>query len=383
MNNLAKIEQRYTFMIKYHNDMNLIAFNDFSQRELNIFFSLCLLMKDKGTGEITLSYNDIKKIIPDRFESNKKFEEILESVYDKLLRLRLETRDKNKIEKFILFTSYKIHVNEKIVTINTNSDYSYILNNLSKNFTLFELQEFNELSSTYSKHMFRLLKQYKHTGYYKVSVDEFKRLLNVPESYTMRKITDKILSIVLKELSDNFIDLKVNKIKDGRVIKFLEFSFKPQHYKCNDEIDMIDTIDVDATQNNLIEEKKNQIVCPKCGQELVKRTGKDGSIFWGHKNYLNSECKATYSTIEEIEAEREKRLNLIENEADRAKFEKEVKELINQHKDIVKLISLDKRCVCIEQIEQQDLFYQNPVVRIKINRNAINTIKQYIEEWSK
>ena len=380
MNNLAKIEQRYTFMIKYHNDMNLIAFNDFSQRELNIFFSLCLLMKDKGTGEITLSYNDIKKIIPDRFESNKKFEEILESVYDKLLRLRLETRDKNKIEKFILFTSYKIHVNEKIVTINTNSDYSYILNNLSKNFTLFELQEFNELSSTYSKHMFRLLKQYKHTGYYKVSVDEFKRLLNVPESYTMRKITDKILSIVLKELSDNFIDLKVNKIKDGRVIKFLEFSFKPQHYKCNDEID---TIDVEATQSNLIEEKKNQIICPKCGQELVKRTGKDGSIFWGHKNYLNSECKATYSTIEEIEAEREKRLNLIENEADRAKFEKEVKELINQHKDIVKLISLDKRCVYIEQIEQQDLFYQNPVVQIKINRNAINTIKQYIEECSK
>ena len=380
MNNLAKIEQRYTFMIKYHNDMNLIAFNDFSQRELNIFFSLCLLMKDKGTGEITLSYNDIKKIIPDRFESNKKFEEILESVYDKLLRLRLETRDKNKIEKFILFTSYKIHVNEKIVTINTNSDYSYILNNLSKNFTLFELQEFNELSSTYSKHMFRLLKQYKHTGYYKVSVDEFKRLLNVPESYTMRKITDKILSIVLKELSDNFIDLKVNKIKDGRVIKFLEFSFKPQHYKCNDEID---TIDVEATQSNLIEEKKNQIICPKCSQELVKRTGKDGSIFWGHKNYLNSECKATYSTIEEIEAEREKRLNLIENEADRAKFEKEVKELINQHKDIVKLISLDKRYVCIEQIEQQDLFYQNPVIRIKINRNAINTIKQSIEQWSK
>lgn len=380
MNNLAKIEQRYTFMIKYHNDMNLIAFNDFSQRELNIFFSLCLLMKDKGTGEITLSYNDIKKIIPDRFESNKKFEEILESVYDKLLRLRLETRDKNKIEKFILFTSYKIHVNEKIVTINTNSDYSYILNNLSKNFTLFELQEFNELSSTYSKHMFRLLKQYKHTGYYKVSVDEFKRLLNVPESYTMRKITDKILSIVLKELSDNFIDLKVNKIKDGRVIKFLEFSFKPQHYKCNDEID---TIDVEAIQSNLIEEKKNQIICPKCGQELVKRTGKDGSIFWGHKNYLTSDCKATFSTIEEIEAEREKRLNLIENEADRAKFEKEVKELINQYKDIVKLSGFEKRYVCIEQIEQQDLFYQNPVMRIKIDKNAINVIKSCIEEWSK
>lgn len=382
MNKLI-IKQGFLPMLKYHNDMNLIAFKDFSQRELNIFFSLCLLMKEKGTGEITLSYDEIKNVIPDRFESKAKFEEILESVYDKLLQLRLESRDKNKIEKFILFTSYKIHVNEKTVAINTNSDYSYILNNLSKNFTLFELQEFNELSSTYSKHMFRLLKQYRSTGFFRINVDEFKRLLDIPKSYTMKKIGVKVLGPIEKELVSYFNDFKINKIKSGRSITELEFTFKPQHYKCNDELNNIDTIDVEATQSNLIEEKKNQIICPKCGQELVKRTGKDGSIFWGHKNYLTSDCKATFSTIEEIEAEREKRLNLIENEADRAKFEKEVKELINQYKDIVKLSGFEKRYVCIEQIEQQDLFYQNPVMRIKIDKNAINVIKSCIEEWSK
>lgn len=382
MNKLI-IKQGFLPMLKYHNDMNLIAFKDFSQRELNIFFSLCLLMKEKGTGEITLSYDEIKNVIPDRFESKAKFEEILESVYDKLLQLRLESRDKNKIEKFILFTSYKIHVNEKTVTINTNSDYSYILNNLSKNFTLFELQEFNELSSTYSKHMFRLLKQYRSTGFFRINVDEFKRLLDIPKSYTMKKIGVKVLGPIEKELVSYFNDFKINKIKSGRSITELEFTFKPQHYKCNDELNNIDTIDVEATQSNLIEEKKNQIICPKCGQELVKRTGKDGSIFWGHKNYLTSDCKATFSTIEEIEAEREKRLNLIENEADRAKFEKKVKELINQYKDIVKLSGFEKRYVCIEQIEQQDLFYQNPVMRIKIDKNAINVIKSCIEEWSK
>lgn len=382
MNKLI-IKQGFLPMLKYHNDMNLIAFKDFSQRELNIFFSLCLLMKEKGTGEITLSYDEIKNVIPDRFESKATFEEILESVYDKLLQLRLESRDKNKIEKFILFTSYKIHVNEKTVTINTNSDYSYILNNLSKNFTLFELQEFNELSSTYSKHMFRLLKQYRSTGFFRINVDEFKRLLDIPKSYTMKKIGVKVLGPIEKELVSYFNDFKINKIKSGRSITELEFTFKPQHYKCNDELNNIDTIDVEATQSNLIEEKKNQIICPKCGQELVKRTGKDGSIFWGHKNYLTSDCKATFSTIEEIKAEREKRLNLIENEADRAKFEKEVKELINQYKDIVKLSGFEKRYVCIEQIEQQDLFYQNPVMRIKIDKNAINVIKSCIEEWSK
>ena len=33
---------------------------------------------------------------------------------------------------------------------------------------------------------------------------------------------------------------------------------------------------------------------------------KNGDIFWGHKNYLTSDCKATYSSIEEIEAARVK-----------------------------------------------------------------------------
>ena len=231
--------------------------------------------------------------------------------------------------------------------------------------------------------MFRLLKQYRSTGFFRINVDEFKRLLDIPKSYTMKKIGVKVLGPIEKELVSYFNDFKINKIKSGRSITELEFTFKPQHYKCNDELNNIDTIDVEATQSNLIEEKKNQIICPKCGQELVKRTGKDGSIFWGHKNYLTSDCKATFSTIEEIEDEREKRLNLIENEADRAKFEKEVKELINQYKDIVKLSGFEKRYVCIEQIEQQDLFYQNPVMRIKIDKNAINVIKSCIEEWSK
>lgn len=379
MNKLI-LKKGFLPMLKYHNDMNLIAFKDFSQRELNIFFSLCLLMKEKGTGEITLSYDEIKNVIPDRFESNTKFEEILESVYDKLLQLRLESRDKNKIEKFILFTSYKIHVNEKAVTINTNSDYSYILNNLSKNFTLFELQEFNELSSTYSKHMFRLLKQYRSTGFFRINVEEFRRLLDVPKSYTMKKIGVKVLGPIEKELVSYFKDFKIKKIKEGRSITNLEFTFKPQHYNCNDEID---TIDVEATQNNLIEAKNNQIICPKCGQELFRRTGKDGSIFWGHKNYLTSNCKATFSTIEEIEAEREKRINLIENEADRAKFEQEVKELINQNKDVIKLHKIESKFVCIEQVEQQDLFYNNPVINIKIDKDTINVIKSCIEEWSK
>ena len=71
---------------------------------------------------------------------------------------------------------------------------------MSKNFTVFELQEFNALASSYSKNMFRLLKQYKSTGFYKVSIEEFRRLLDIPESYNMSKISVKVLDPIEKEL---------------------------------------------------------------------------------------------------------------------------------------------------------------------------------------
>ena len=380
--NYLKTDKDFKVMIKYHNDMNVVAFKKFNQRELNIFFSICAFMKDKGDSTITFSYDEIKQMANLNVPTNQVFEELLESTYDKLLQLKIGYVNKDIVEKFILFTGYKINKNDKLVDITINAQYQYILNELSKNFTVFELQEFNALVSSYSKNMFRLLKQYKSTGFYKVSIEEFRRLLDIPESYNMSKISVKVIDPIEKELSNYFEEFRVEKLKVGRFIKFLQFSFKPQHYKDN----QVMTIDIKAENSHDLtvgEKRKEEVLCPKCGKPLVLLYNKNGDTFWGHTDYLVNTCKETYSTKEEIETIKEQRAELLEDEADRAKFEQEVKELINQHKDIVNLIGIDKRYVCIEQVEQQDLFYQNPVVQIKINRNAIDTIKKYIETWSK
>lgn len=380
--NYLKTDKDFKVMIKYHNDMNVVAFKKFNQRELNIFFSICAFMKDKGDSTITFSYDEIKQMANLNVPTNQVFEELLESTYDKLLQLKIGYVNKDIVEKFILFTGYKINKNDKLVDITINAQYQYILNELSKNFTVFELQEFNALVSSYSKNMFRLLKQYKSTGFYKVSIEEFRRLLDIPESYNMSKISVKVIDPIEKELSNYFEEFRVEKLKVGRFIKFLQFSFKPQHYKDN----QVMTIDIKAENSHDLtvgEKRKEEVLCPKCGKPLVLLYNKNGDTFWGHADYLVNTCKETYSTKEEIETIKEQRAELLEDEADRAKFEQEVKELINQHKDIVNLIGIDKRYVCIEQVEQQDLFYQNPVVQIKINRNAIDTIKKYIEIWSK
>ncbi len=392
-------EKGYCIMIKYHNDMNLVAFKDFNQRELNIFFSICSLLKERGEEPVTFSFNDIKSLININIPNNNVFEGLLVSTYDKLLQLQLGYHNDKKIVRFSLFTGYVVDKEKKEVTINVNHDYSYILNELSNNFTIFELQEFNSLASSYSKHMFRLLKQYKSTGFYTVSVDEFRRLLDIPESYTMKKIGAKVLSLILKELSPYFRDLNINKIKEGRSIKVLEFTFKPQYNK--DDKNEVITIDVQATNNNLIDQPKNNIVCPKCGQLLSKCTTKNGDTFWGHKNYLTSDCKATYSTIEDVEAAREKieaKIKAkeaeekaikehwhytIQDPKEREEFKKEVKELLDNHSDVIIFKGFTEEHVIVQMKEKaftfKDLSFR-PNLSFPINRDTINELKKTIND---
>lgn len=382
MENNFIVKYNGAFMIKYHNNLNKIALKDFNQRELSIFFAVCSIMKEQGTSELEISFSDLENIIGIPFKDKNELVTYIRNTNRKLLNLKTEIANDGVYIDFVLFRTFITDTNKNMLTVKVNEDFAYILNDLTQNFTLFELKEFNLLTSIYAKHLYRLLKQFRYTGYYRVEISEFKRLFDVPSSYQMNDINKRVLNPAIKEVRKFFSSLTLTKEKEGKRIKYLKFTFDKEKRSITNENSTID-ISIDQSNLSLIDQPKENIVCPKCGQLLSKCTAKNGDIFWGHKNYLTSDCKATFSTIEEIEAEREKRLNLIENEADRAKFEKEVKELINQHKDIVKLISFDKRYVCIEQIEQQDLFYRNPVMRIKIDKNAINLIKSCIEEWSK
>ena len=58
----------------------------------------------------------------------------------------------------------------------------YILNKLNidtGNWTQFEFFEFATLKSVYSKTVYRFLKQYRKTGFWKVGLEDFKSLLSI------------------------------------------------------------------------------------------------------------------------------------------------------------------------------------------------------------
>ena len=94
---------------------------------------------------------------------------------------------------FVLFTKYKIDKDKKTVNIAVNEDFYWVLNELTQKFTKFELSEFISLKSTYSKECYRRLKQYRNTGMWIVEIDEFRRLLDIPNSYKSGNIDQRVL----------------------------------------------------------------------------------------------------------------------------------------------------------------------------------------------
>ncbi|HDJ5577606.1 RepB family plasmid replication initiator protein [Staphylococcus aureus] len=233
--------------VVYKNEMNLVPLRRFTATEINLFFAMCNKLKEQDTNTLRLSFDELKKLSnysPETRNINR-FANDLDNVYKKMLNLTIRYEDDDVIERFVLFNHYRIHKREQYLEISTSSNLKHILNSITNNFTKFELKEMTRLKSTYSKNMFRLLKQYKYTGYLKIHIDDFKNRLDIPKSYRMTDINKNVFKPIIIELGSIFNNLTINKIKakKGRKIEWIEFTFDAEkriHNKRQPQMSKID-----------------------------------------------------------------------------------------------------------------------------------------------
>jgi len=215
----------------YKNEMNTVPFRKFNSVEMNLFFAICTKMKNKSIQTVRFNFDDLKNISAYKSTSIDRLISDLDKTYTKMLSLIYKKEiSKRHYEKFVLFTNFEINGDDKYIDISVNPKLAYVLNEISDSFTKFELEEFTNLRSSYSKTAFRLLKQFRLTGYWKIQIDEFRILFDVPKSYLTADVGKFVLKPIEKELSNIFKNLTIKKIKVKKQnkIKYLEFSFTPQ-----------------------------------------------------------------------------------------------------------------------------------------------------------
>ena len=221
-------KQEKSYVTKYQNEMNLVPLKNFNAVEIDLFFAICTKLKDEGIQTVKYDFTTLKSLSNYSSRSRERFINDLERIYDKMLNLTYTKRSGRSFEKFVLFTHYKLDDKANTLEISINPKLAHILNNLTGNFTRFELQELTNIQSGYSKNVFRLLKQYRRTGFFKIDIEDFRERLDIPKSYQMSDIDKRVLKIVHKDLQNVFAGLKIHKIKKGRKISHLEFTFQKE-----------------------------------------------------------------------------------------------------------------------------------------------------------
>lgn len=219
-------------LVVYKDELNTVPLRSFNSKEMDLFFSICSKMRNQGLTTITFTFEDLRELSDYKYTAYDRFIKDVEGVYDKLIQLNIRLGTSTEFTKFVLFTKYSVSAINETVEIRINEEFKDILNNIAGNFTKFELIEFTALASSYSKTAYRLLKQFRQSGYYIVSIDEFRRIFDIPNSYKMSHIDSRALEPIKRELPEYFKNLKIIKLKGKgkrkRFIEHIEFKFDPE-----------------------------------------------------------------------------------------------------------------------------------------------------------
>lgn len=220
-------------VVKYNNYMNNLHFKGFTAIDFNFLMVLCNKLRNKDISKITISFAELREKTGYKQTSINKFVSDLERMNKKLMEITCSLRTESKIFMFVLFPTFEIDVDNQLLNVSVNQNFTFVLNELVKNFTRFELREFVELESKYSKNLYRLLKQYRSTGRYEVSIEEFKKIMDYPDSYASKYIVDKIIKPSVNELNKKsyFQNLKYEPKyarRRGRPVTGYIFTFTPE-----------------------------------------------------------------------------------------------------------------------------------------------------------
>ncbi|ATO45201.1 replication initiation protein [Loigolactobacillus coryniformis] len=227
-------------IVKYDPELNTIPLRKFTPVEMNLFFSIVSRMRDKGDETVRFSFDQLKELSAYKPTANNRFIDDIESTYQKILGLRFGRRSKDGLHRefFVMFTEFEIngHADDPYVDIKIYPKAIKLLNEL-ESWVRYALSEFRDLKSSYAKTMFRLLKQFRTTGYAYFSVADFNELLDVPKSYKSSNINQSVLKPIKEELTPLFRGLTVRKKYGkgrGKPVIGYSFTWKSEKKNAND-----------------------------------------------------------------------------------------------------------------------------------------------------
>lgn len=273
-------------VVKYSNELHELKFNSMNEAQQNVFFTLLQQFRNTEGYTLELDFNKVFELAQIANSSSYRKE-----ILDKLGKLqefkfRYQINELGDLQQDVIFPSIRTDSKNKVLKIRVSEGFKErYINSPLKGWTRYELAEFVGLNGTYTKTIYRYLKQFRSSGRWRIRYDDFKELLGIPDSYQSNNIDQQILKPAIKELSAErnlfdqrrtpFKGLCVKKVKSGRSIEALEFCFEPQPVS-DIERDKVEnkrnlaTIAGDIKRQDMLRQLKRESLDPKAGDVSVE-----------------------------------------------------------------------------------------------------------------
>ena len=187
--------------------LNQVSFKGLSPTDMDIFMAACLMAKGKGTEAVTISYEKLRTLTHFRNSTAEMFHNQLRELREKLLRMTVYYETEDEFGGFVLFQTFKANKQTKTLTIRAGEDWSHLLNELTGEFTMFDLAVFAQINGKYGKTLYRMLAQFRNkngNGYWVVDIENFRRIFDTPSTYKGREIIRRVVTPAVEEIKKYF-----------------------------------------------------------------------------------------------------------------------------------------------------------------------------------
>ena len=291
-----------TDIVKYDNILNKLSLAKLEEKELELFFALCLELKNKGTDEVFINITEFKNHYSIG-RSNVRLEKYLEVVLNKFLETKVIIKTDKKLQIGNFFRKFILDLENNTLFVQVDNDYQFILNNLVKMYTQFSFKEYQSLKSKYAKRIMPKLAQWQGTKKVEFQKDELLELLGTSESYKkdISNFNKRVLKPMENELKTVFHNLKIKPIKNiNKTINSYIFSWSNKPIEKEIKVEEVKTIEISKKLKSLIDEAiKNprlEILEKASTIEYLLKHYSENIIVLGIRHLLNSNIKTKIKT---------------------------------------------------------------------------------------
>ncbi len=257
------MDKEEKFELKHHKDFHRVQFQDYNVKERNLVFALCYKLMEQESNVLEFNVKEIAEI--SGYKPTKAGDNIyksLEETYKRIKNTSIKIKKENGVKHFVLFTVFETFEDKGLVRIRVNDEYRYLLNQITKPFTIQDIIEYRNLNSGYSQLLYSSLKEWEKKKECTFTIEHFREELGIPIKYRISEIDKFVLTPIMKELPKYFSNLKLEKIKTGRKVTSLKFTWGRKQREILDikEAEVIE-IEISEQLNKAIEKaKKNRFI---------------------------------------------------------------------------------------------------------------------------